>query len=61
MLFICIMWIICVFFNIALDTFLKILKGKGMHQCDLFSQEELNIKNVLLLFKRVSLFCNYDS
>ena len=41
-LFVCIMCIICVFQNIALDIFLK---GKGTHQCDLFSQEELNIEN----------------
>ena len=42
-----------VFWNIALDSFLKILKDNGMHQCDLFFQEELNIENTLLLFKRV--------
>ena len=59
-LFIYIMCIIC-FFNIALDIVLKILKLKGMHRCDLFSQEELNIENVLPLFKRVSLFYNHDS
>ena len=60
-LVICIMCIIYVFWNIALDIFLKILKDKGMHQCDLFSHEELNIGNVLPLFKRVFLFCNHDS
>ena len=38
--------IICVFWNTALDIFLKILKDKAMHRCDLFSQEELNIENV---------------
>ena len=53
------MCIICVFLNITLDIFLKILKDKGMHRCDLFSQEELNTENVLLLFKRVPLFCNH--
>ena len=55
------MCIICVSWNIVLDIFLKIFKVKGMHRCDSFSQEELNIENVLLLFKRVSLFCNHDS
>ena len=50
-----------VFWNIALDIFLKIFKNKGMHQCDLISQEELNIENNLPLFKRVSLFCNHNS
>ena len=50
------MCINCVFWNIALDIFLKIFKDKGMHQCDLFSHEELNIENVLPLFKRVVLF-----
>ena len=55
------MCIIYVFLNIALDIFLKILKDKGMHQCDLFSHEELNIGNVLPLFKRVFLLCNHDS
>ena len=54
-LFICIMCINCVFWNIALDIFLKIFKDEGMHQCDLFSHEELNIENVLPLFKRVVL------
>ena len=52
---------IYVFWNIAFDIFLKILKDKGMHQCDLFSHEELNIGNVSPLFKRVFLFCNHDS
>ena len=55
------MCIICVLCIIALDIFLKILKDKGIHQCDLFSHEELNIENVLPLFKRVFLFCNHDS
>ena len=49
------------FFNIAFDTFLKIVKDKVMHRYDLFFQKELNIKNVLPLFKRVSLFYNHDS
>ena len=45
----------------ALFSFLEycfrhFLKDKGMHQCDLFSQEQLNIEN-----KRVSLICNHDS
>ena len=45
--------------NIGLNVFLK---DKGMHNCDLFSQEEeLDIGNVLPLFKRVSLICNHDS
>ena len=57
-LFIYIMCIIYVFWNIALNIFLK---DKGMHHCDLFSQEELNIEHVLPLFKRVSLICNQDS
>ena len=48
-------------FNIALDIFLKVLKDEGMHRCDLFSQEELNIENVLPLLKRVSLFHSHDS
>ena len=52
------MCIIYVFWNIALNIFLK---DKGMHHCDLFSQEELNIEHVLPLFKRVSLICNQDS
>ena len=42
-----------VFWNIALDIFLK---DRGMHQCDLFYQEQLNTEN-----KRVSLICNHDS
>ena len=37
------MCIIFVFWNIALDIFLKILKDKVMHQSDLFSLGELNI------------------
>ena len=57
-LFICIMHIIYVFWNIASDIFLK---DKVMHHCDLFSQEELNIENVLPLFKEISLICNHDS
>ena len=57
-LFICIMRIIYVFWNIALDIFLK---DKVMHHCDLFSQEKLNIENVLPLFKEISLICNHDS
>ena len=48
------------FFNIAFDIFLKIVKDKVMHRYDLFFQKELNIKNVLPLFKRVSLFYNHD-
>ena len=52
------MRIIYVFWNIALDIFLK---DKVMHHCDLFSQEELNIENVLPLFKEISLICNHDS
>ena len=47
-----------VFWNTVLDIFLK---DKGMHHCDLFSQQELNIENVLPLFKRVTLICNHDS
>ena len=43
------MCIICVFWNSALDIFLKILKDKVMHQSDLFSLEELNIDNVLTI------------
>ena len=46
------------FWNIDLNVFLK---DEGMHNCDLFSQEELDIGNVLPLFKRVSLICNHDS
>ena len=57
-LFICIMRIIYVFWNIALDIFLK---DEVMHHCDLFSQEKLNIENVLPLFKEISLICNHDS
>ena len=47
-----IMCFIC-FLEHCLDIFLKILKDKGMHQCDLVSQEELNIENNLPLFMRV--------
>ena len=43
------MCIICVFWNIALDIFFKILKDEVMHQSDLFSLEELNIDNVLTI------------
>ena len=46
--------------NITFNIFLKLLKHKAMHQCDLFSQEELNIENVLPLFKMLSLFYNHD-
>ena len=46
------MCFIC-FLEHCLDIFLKILKDKGMHQCDLVSQEELNIENNLPLFMRV--------
>ena len=59
MFFTCIMCIICSFWNIAFDIFLEIMKDKGMHRCKLFSQEELNIENVLLLFKTVFLFYNH--
>ena len=57
-LFMCIKCIIYVFWDIALNIFLK---DKGMHHCDLFSQEELNIENVLPLFKMVSLICDHYS
>ena len=52
------MCIIYVFWKIALDISLK---DEGMHHCNLFSQEKLNIKNFCPLFKRVSLICYHDS
>ena len=52
------MCIIYVFWHIALKFFLK---DKGMHHCDLLSQEELNIEKFLPLVKRVSLICDHDS
>ena len=60
-LFICIMCIICFSEYCFRYFFLKILKDKDMYQSNLFSLEELNIEDVLPLFKRVSLFCNHDS
>ena len=50
-----------VFFRIFLYIFLKKLIDKGIHQCELFSHEELNIKNVILSSERVFLVYNHDS